>query len=138
MYKESETAPFQRTAGRSAIRTSSGAPSATALHDVLSRTGNELSRFDFAHLEDLGDLPVWMVERFPKDIRSSLGRSKLFEKQEHRELQRLSELRAQRWIRAGVHRVRKLNPGPQCDQWAAIASPRYAPSPRLLPHFSIR
>src|SRR5262249_53311527 len=96
---------------------------AASLCDVLPRAGNQLSRIDFAHLEDLSDLIVRIVEGFSKDIRGSLGGSKSFEQQQHRELQRLTALRSQSWIGAGVHWLRKQDP--------EVRSP---PRPRGLDH----
>src|SRR5258706_4958813 len=83
---------------------------ATSLCDVLPRAGNQLSRIGFAYLQDLSELIVRIVEGFSKDIRSSLGGSKSFEQQQHRELQRFTALRSQSWIGAGIHWLWKPNP----------------------------
>ena len=80
---------------------------AASLCDVLPRASNQLSRIGFAHLQDLSDLIVRIVEGLSKDVRSSLVGSKSFEQQQHGKLQRLTALRSQSWIGAGVHWLRK-------------------------------
>src|SRR5258708_39554575 len=80
---------------------------AASLCDVLPRASNQLSRIGFAHLQDLSDLIVRIVEGLSKDVHSSLAGSKSFEQQQHRELQRLTALRSQSRIGAGVHWLRK-------------------------------
>ncbi len=96
---------------------------ATSLSDVLPRASNQLSRIGLAHIQDLADLTVRIAEGFSKDIRSSLGGSKSFEQQQHREHQRLTALRSQSWIGAGVHWFRKPDP-----------EVRFPPRPRGLDH----
>ena len=82
----------------------------TSLCDVPPRAGNQLPRIGFAHLQDLSDLSVRIVEGFSKDIRGSFGGSEPFEQQQHRELERLTALRSHSWIGAGVHWLRKPDP----------------------------
>ena len=54
--------------------------SATGAPDMLASPGYQLARVRFFELQDIADLPVWIVKRFPENIRCSLHRREFLEK----------------------------------------------------------
>ena len=82
-------------------------PPAMVAAETAAGTGDELPGIRLAQREDLRDVPVRVVERFPKHVGGSFSRRQLLQEHAHRGLERFTSLGVERGIGCGVDRVDK-------------------------------
>jgi hypothetical protein len=72
------------------------------VRDVVPGSSHHLPRIGLFEPKEIRDITVWIVERFPKDVRGSFGGRQLFQQQENATRQCLTSFRFQPRVGAGV------------------------------------